>query len=173
MNIEGRITGHTDIELHKYGLKEAEKITRMLLPLEIQTIISSDLKRASQTAAIINSQLRLTLIFDRRLRECSFGSLEGKSAKELIEKHGELLGKQLQDQWNSYDFSKFGGENKAIVLERHLDALKEYASSRHPSPILLVGHTRSLNTLLAHLGYAPNLIQGQYETIEFDSAILQ
>ena len=165
-NREGRVQGRTDIELDEGGRHEAGELAKVLAPLGIERIISSDLKRASQTAEIIARDLKLRHVLDERLRECSFGELEGTTKDEMIVQHGEVVLKDLENNHHSYDFSRFGGEKHAEVLARHKNLADEHAKITPDATILFVGHGRGLNTLLASLGSFPNLQRGEYRVLE-------
>jgi probable phosphoglycerate mutase len=164
-----RTQGHSDLdffnELNEQGEEEARQIGRQLLEQGITRIVSSDLKRAKQTAEIINQSLGVKLFFDPGLRECCFGELEGMTRDESVEKFGSAV----SEQWSNffeYDFSPFHGETRDQVFDRHLDVLKKnYAENGEK--ILLVGHGRGLWTLLAGLGYAPRLKVGDCRSIDF------
>ena len=76
-NIEHRTQGQTDIALNTNGIKQAELITEKIANSKIDSIISSDLKRAYMTAQIINKKFNKKIETDKRLREFCFGTLEG------------------------------------------------------------------------------------------------
>ena len=168
-NREGRVQGHTDIELDEGGREEAKALAQNLRGLGICRIVSSDLLRAAETAEIISKVLGVVFVTkDKRLRECALGSIEGLTREEAKEKHGDgALADWDDDECQSYDFSPYGGESKAQVLERHLAILKDLPECAPGEKILLVGHGRSLNTLLASFGYPPNLNRTEYRVIEY------
>jgi len=167
-NIAKRIQGRTDTELTEQGCIDAEELSNKLQGLGISKIITSNLKRCSKTAEIINSKLKVPITSDKRLRECSFGLVEGMTREEAIAKHGQSITKNWDDQYKEYDFRKFGGENQKSVLMRHLDLLKDCSKSNsEETVILLVGHGRGMATLLATLGYEPLLKKGEYCIIEY------
>ena len=62
---------------------------------------------------------------------------------------------------------QYGGENKDQVLTRHVSVIKKLPQLYSAEVILLVGHGRGLNTLLASIGYPPTLKRGQYLTIPY------
>ncbi len=165
-NLIKKMQGQTDIELAPRGKEEAAQLAQALSKFQITAIHSSDLKRAHQTARIISEHLALPIVLDQRLRECAFGTLEGLTRAEAIAQH-ENIAHNWDDQYLSYDFRKFGGESRNDVLARHMNMLVEI---KHEYPqdaiILLVGHGRGLNTLLAGIGQMPTLKQKEYRTIE-------
>lgn len=166
-NLAGRMQGQTDTSLSEQGRSEAKELAKSFSGLGVNFIVSSDLKRASETAEIIKSFLAAPLELDRRLRECSFGIIEGLTKQQAIEKFGSEIIPHWEDNYRAYDFKSFGGEQRALVLARHLEVLKSLAESKVNEPMLLVGHGRGLNTLLAGLGYSPDLKRGEYRIIEY------
>lgn len=90
-SVEGKVGGWFDSELTEQGKEQAallrERITSLGFDLDTCPIYSSDLKRASQTAALISEQHDNKPILDTRLREMSFGSHEGMDQKE----HSNLM----------------------------------------------------------------------------------
>ena len=168
-NSTGRIQGQTDIRLSPQGKTEAGQLARLLSGLGINLIVSSDLKRASETAEIANALLAVPLQLEERLRECSFGKVEGLTKQQAIERYGPSMAPNWEDQYHAYDFRPFGGEHRDGVLARHIEVLKSFASEKPDSTILLVGHGRGLSTLLAGLGQLPDLKRGEYRIIEYNS----
>jgi len=168
-NSAGRIQGQTDISLSPQGKIEAEELAKLLSDVGINLIVSSDLKRASETAEIINASLNVPLQLEQRLRECSFGNIEGLTKQQAIEKYGLSMEPNWEDQHCAYDFRPFGGENRDDVFQRHVQTLQSLSNERLYSTILLMGHGRGLNTLLAGLGQFPDLKRGEYRIIEYAS----
>ncbi|MBI2024754.1 MAG: histidine phosphatase family protein [Candidatus Harrisonbacteria bacterium] len=160
------IQGQTDIELDEGGKQEARTLAKKLQPLGIGCIVSSDLKRASQTANIIAETLHVPVVLDKRLRECAFGTVEGLTRKQAVEQYGDKILGAWNEQYDSYDFCEYGGENRKQVLERHLSFLNDVPSMSSEKTVLLVGHGRGLNTLLASLGHPPTIKRSEYCIIE-------
>ncbi len=158
-NIEKRLQGQTDIELGQKGKEEAESLARSLEKEVVDRIYASDLKRAMQTAEIIARVKKLPVSKDVRLRECSFGSIEGHTIEEVVLRYGG-------DDYSHYDLKPYGGEDRTQVVRRHLSFLEETKERHDEETVLVVGHGRSLNTLLHELGHEPNLKRGEYRVVE-------
>src|SRR3989344_4309011 len=142
-NREGRIHGQSGPGLNANGEKEILTLAEELIKLKPDRIVSSDLRRTTQSAAILVSVLRIPFHLDTRLRECSFGTLEGTLKSEVRSR----LGTDLPDDASPYDFHVVGGENREEVLERHLLFVQEL-EERYPKEIVvLMGHGRGLTTL--------------------------
>lgn len=79
-NVKGIIQGQQDIELNETGIKQAQEKISKFNKYNFDLIISSTLKRARETAQILNTEKNIEIIYDDRLRERYFGDYEGTLA---------------------------------------------------------------------------------------------
>ncbi|HZP03513.1 MAG TPA: histidine phosphatase family protein [Terracidiphilus sp.] len=79
----GRFCGQSDPELDAAGTIQLAHVVQNVARLGIQRIVSSDLRRASQTAQTISQHLGLRVEFRPALREIHFGLWEGLSWAEI------------------------------------------------------------------------------------------
>ncbi|MEQ3747731.1 MAG: histidine phosphatase family protein [Henriciella sp.] len=80
-HVERRVGGWYDTGLTKFGVAQAETAASRLRQLISDTnpaLVSSDLKRASETASIIGDELGVPVSLDAGLRENSYGEAEGR-----------------------------------------------------------------------------------------------
>lgn len=84
-NGEGRIQGHLDSALSATGRAQAVALGEQLADEGIDVLASSDLGRALATAAAIAATTDLEVVVDSRLRERSFGTLEGRTWPEIAQ----------------------------------------------------------------------------------------
>ncbi|MEI7709433.1 MAG: histidine phosphatase family protein [bacterium] len=143
-NKAGKVTGHIESVLTPEGIAQAQK-TATELPPDFSIIYSSDLIRCKQTAEILNQKLQLPVIFDPRLRERNFGSLEGKSWSEIGEDIREV------DKNQQYDYRPFGGEYVEDVKKRIFDFIREISRTEKGKKVLVVtsaGVIRLLHNIL-------------------------
>lgn len=76
-NIEHKASGHNDIELCERGISEAKKLGELRPDDDFIVVITSDLKRAIDTAKLAWGN-KFKIIIDKRLRECDYGDLTQK-----------------------------------------------------------------------------------------------
>jgi 2,3-bisphosphoglycerate-dependent phosphoglycerate mutase len=76
-NAEMRAQGHTDIELDETGLEQARRLAVGFRDVPLSLVISSDLRRASDTARAIADSTGAAIETTLELRERSFGDWEG------------------------------------------------------------------------------------------------
>ena len=145
-NDRGVVTGHIDSPLVEEGINQAE-ITRSEIANDYNEIYSSDLLRCKQTAEIINQKLHLPIQFDVRLRERNFGSLAGKSFREM-DTTGEIREKDKNQQ---YDYRPYGGESVEDVKKRTFAFIEDIKNNKKDKKILVItsgGIIRLLHNIL-------------------------
>ncbi len=111
-NINRRTQGHTDIPLNETGREQARTLISQIQTLGIDRIITSDLSRAHETAAIINETLQKPLTIDARLREINYGDFEGKIFADSTDKI-----------WHTFNYEpdKFHAESMEHLYRRIKD----------------------------------------------------
>jgi broad specificity phosphatase PhoE len=144
-NKKGVLNRSGDEPLIEEGMKQIEEL-RDILPSDIKAIYSSPLMRAKQTAEIINQRFQLPITYRDELKEVDWGTLRGKSFKDIEDEHGSEYGKERYAHLE-FDLRPFGGEVAESLRERvHkiIDYIKEFHKQ---GPILLVAHGGVLRML--------------------------
>lgn len=147
-NIARRYQGQTDVPLNETGLLQAELLAQRLSSHTIHAIYSSDLSRAMNTAKAIASAQEQTPVLqsDTRWRELSFGNWEGMTYQEMSAHSPELFESWMKD---SLTISTPNGETHRQLAERVQSAFDEIKAKHNDETILVVGHSGSIQTLLA------------------------
>lgn len=152
-NVQKRIQGHQGRDLDEVGREQATEMRDRLLKelTGIDTIMSSDLPRAMQTAQIVAGVFGREVRTDKRLRECGFGVLEGLTHEEAVEQHGIAVTTHLKfkETDGDYDLVQYGGECRSRVIQRQVELINEILSDNTVTTVLFIGHGRSLNSLLS------------------------
>lgn len=94
---ESRIGGWSDVDLTLCGMKQANTTGMYLHNLEIEKIISSDLKRCITTSKIVNNHLQKDITYTPILREQNKGDLNGIPLKEAEKEYSEYIHKPKID----------------------------------------------------------------------------
>lgn len=168
-NSAHKLQGRTDISINQTGNIQAVTLAESLRGYNLSVIVSSNLARAKETAKIIADHLQLQYFVDDRLQECSFGSLEGYTWKQIECTLGVSRDTIFKDESQHYDFSPFGGEMRNEVLSRHQALLHELRTQYPEQSILLVGHGTGLNTLLSSFGQPIGLARGEYRMLFYET----
>jgi broad specificity phosphatase PhoE len=160
LNAQHRIQGHIDAELNATGYAQAARLAEEVKGHGIAAIVSSDLRRATQTAKVVADALGVHSWADARLRECHFGSLDGVSYPEFALKCG-VRNLPTASFVLQADFTPFGGERGQAVFDRQKALLDELVAEHPDGCLMIVGHGRSLRTLLAPLGHPTSWLRDQ------------
>lgn len=119
-----------------------------LIKEQINTVYSSDLNRACETAEAIAGAHGLSIVTDARFRECQFGEWEGKTVDEVKAGYPLLFEEYCKD---SIKNRAPGGERLEELQLRVIEALNEIAG-RHPNDtIALVTHGGPVKALICHV----------------------
>src|SRR5580700_4292225 len=83
-NASGVLQGHQPTPLNVLGVRQAKLLAQRLAAIQppLDVLVSSDLRRAAQTAGSIAATCGLRVHADAAWRERSFGLLEGKPVGE-------------------------------------------------------------------------------------------
>ncbi len=81
-NAEGRFQGQADPPLDDYGWEQARRAAEVVAAMRPAAIVSSDLRRAHQTAVMVGAACGLIPSTDRELREVALGGWEGLQRDE-------------------------------------------------------------------------------------------
>ena len=136
-NFIGKIQGRTDIPLNNIGVKQAEECCNALKGSSWDVLITSPLKRAKQTAEIINIEINIPLKEMGEFVERSYGDAEGMLPTERMTKYP--------------DTNYPNQEDRQSLNKRVMDGLKKINQIYKGKKVLLVAHGAVINTILAHL----------------------
>ena len=126
-NIEHKSTGWIPGELTEKGIQQSKDLKNQINMDDIDVVISSDLKRAIDSADYTFKGIK-SIYHDKRIRECNYGDLNGKDSSLVVyEDHindkfpnGESLKdveKRVKDFCN-YLKENFNGKRVAIVAHK-------------------------------------------------------
>jgi probable phosphoglycerate mutase len=133
--------GQLDIPLDDVGRGQADDaagaIVDSLALGEPLSIVSSDLVRASATAAALAAVTAVEVRLDRRLREVNAGRWQGLTRAEIVEAG---MGDDLDDWRRGDDVRVGGGERRSEVARRGAEALREHAEALDAGTLVVVAH---------------------------------
>lgn len=134
-NAERKLQGQTDIPLNDSGMQQAVSLQALVSKLSVTNIFHSPLKRAAQTAELACTSLICPKVALDELKECYYGSLEGKPSTGRSSERTKQPG---------YD-----GETNANYSARIIKGVN-YALSHEGIP-LIVGHGGTFDMLTCML----------------------
>ncbi len=166
-NEQRRYIGRTDLHLSDLGARHARSLAESLKNTLLSGVISSNMKRALQTAQAIAAGRELTSVIEPDLREIDFGEWEGLDFNEISTAYPDL-----SDIWVEDPFSVHipGGESMTGFVSRvkeswsriRVAALADEGDS--DGDLLIVTHAGCIKVILgALMGLDDRKVWGIYQ----------
>jgi glucosyl-3-phosphoglycerate phosphatase len=153
-NAGSRMQGQLDTDLSDLGRNQAVAAAEVLAKRQPLLILSSDLRRALDTATALGERSGLSVDIDERLRETHLGDWQGLTHLEVDEiAPGARLAWRDDARWAPH-----GGESRVDVAARSLPVVQELVAEQpewgrdEPDrPVVLVAHGGLIAALTAAL----------------------
>ena len=152
-NAEGRIQGHSDVELSEKGKRQAELIAGRLAGVRIDAAYSSDLVRCQDTAKAILAKHDVPLQATADLRERFYGVFEGLTVAERRSRYPDMFAASVV---NDLDFAPTDGETPRETIRRMTPVIDGIRSLHFDETALIVGHGGSLRAAVIVLMELPD-----------------
>jgi len=136
-NALGRWQGWSDPGLSARGRDQADQLARELAGARLEAIVTSDLRRARETANIVATALQVELTVDPRLRERDIGSWAGLTTPEIAGRWPDALARLRE---RDPELRPGGGESVRDVQARVRAFLDDLAARPDPGRVALVTH---------------------------------
>jgi broad specificity phosphatase PhoE len=136
-NRERRVQGHTDRPLNDEGRRQALALADELAGEPVDAVYSSDLVRAHETARVVAERLGLDVTVLPDLRERDFGTWEGLTDEEILERFPQAR----NGPWGD-------AESREEMLERIRAALGRIADAHAEGRVLVITHGGPVRALL-------------------------
>lgn len=142
-NATKTVLGHTDLDLSELGYKQAEVTANELKNEKIDLIVSSDLKRAYNTALSHAKIHNLDVIPNKMLREVYLGAWEGQKTADIMEKWGrEAIEKDWLGNFGCFTFPE--GESIMDAGRRFYNEIYRISAENEGKTILVATHAAVL-----------------------------
>ena len=156
-NARGVLQGHTDFGLSALGEEQARATAERLARESVDRIISSPLRRAAETAAMIAERLGLLVEPEPGLMEYDIGVASGLTGAELRERHPQIM-----EAYARGERPQFEGEEGRDVFEARLLLVLESLRLREET-VVAVAHGGVVSALCASIvgidGRRPGIFQ--------------
>ena len=174
-NAAGRAQGISDRPLNAVGRAQAAAAADALTHAPMDTMYTSDLSRARETADVIAAPHGVDVHAHPDLREMHHGELDGLTFQEMQRDYGDVLQAWLSDPT---DVVIPGGESLRQVQERAWAAFQEILGKHAHGCIAIVSHTMTLRTIVARALSIPlshclrfHIDTGSITTLEVDGRV--
>jgi len=142
---EHRFSGLRDLPLSASGARQARAAAcRLAAGIAIDAVVSSPLRRAVATAAIVAGELGLSVVVDDDLRETDFGEWEGLTLAEIQQRWPALAAAWRCDP----EQAPPGGESFAETACRVNRACDRVLREHGGKTVVVVGHITPMKILL-------------------------
>jgi glucosyl-3-phosphoglycerate phosphatase len=139
-NVAGRMQGHLDSMLTRTGVEQAAVVAPEIAALAPDRLISSDLRRAVDTADVVGTACGRPVKLDARLRETHLGEWQGRNVDEIEESWPGAIATWRSDP----GWAPPGGESRIEVVRRSLPVVEEldeeFGSGVPDTTVVLVAH---------------------------------
>lgn len=153
-NAGSRMQGQLDTDLSELGRDQAAAAADVLAKRQPLLIVSSDLRRALDTAVTLGDRAGIPVQVDKRLRETHLGDWQGLTHQEVdAAAPGARLAWRDDARWAPH-----GGESRVDVAERSIPVVAELVAGQpewgldgSDRPVVLVAHGGLIAALTAGL----------------------
>lgn len=168
-NAQKRLQGSTrHIGLNDNGRRQARGLIDVLQAKKLDCIYTSPLRRAAETAEMAGRELGIQVYEVEDLRERSFGSFEGRTAKEIWGIDGGFrqffTGGTVK--WPDLLEHERAPETDTVMLDRFTAALKQIITEDDSSCIGISSHGAILYAFLSLVAPGEELLHN-CEVLEF------
>ncbi|MCC7356512.1 MAG: histidine phosphatase family protein [Candidatus Doudnabacteria bacterium] len=143
------VYGHLDLPINEVGEKQVAVMADQLTEHHIDAIYASPLMRTHQTAEVVSTKLKLPVVYRDELIERDFGSLNGRSWKDILEEFGPDY--RHKDFRQEYDYHEFGGEDFNDVKKRVTTFLDFLRQTHTDDKVILAITHAGIIRLMYHL----------------------
>ena len=143
-NAASRLQGHTDIPLNDTGRLQALATARQLASHVFDSVYSSDLARAAQTAEGVCAACDHPVKLSADLRERHFGALQGLTRDEARERFPDVFARV---EARITALVPPGGESLDAFAQRVRNAFEAIAAAHRGNQVLVVTHGGVLDIL--------------------------
>ncbi|HYG57726.1 MAG TPA: histidine phosphatase family protein, partial [Symbiobacteriaceae bacterium] len=143
-NRDGRYQGQTDIPLNDHGRAQGRYAARRLAGIALDTIYSSDLSRAAETARLVAGDRPVVL--EPRLREIHVGRVAGMGWAEIAEAEPAFW---VAFQVDSATARFPDGESAADLQRRAVEALEAIHRQYPEGHVGIITHGGVIKTIVA------------------------
>jgi broad specificity phosphatase PhoE len=139
-----RIQGSLNPPLNETGIAQARELAELVAGEGIRALYASDMLRARMTAEIVGERIGLAPVIEPRVRECDWGSWEGRLVEDIA--------REEPGHWQAWldagEVFRFpDGESLAEHMARTSAALEDVR--RGALPALVVCHGGTIRVALA------------------------
>lgn len=144
-NLQGKLQGNSEVRLTSEGVRQARLLAEHLPFQHVDTIYSSDLSRAVETATILAKHFNLPVKKVPELREANFGDWEGRLIRELAEESPNDFGKFFIDPERCHPPH---GETFLECQARVMNVIRDIIAEHENQNVMVVSHGAAIRLII-------------------------
>ena len=144
----------TNLPLNETGRQQAENLRDSFDINKIDYVYSSPLKRARETAEILN-QGKHEILIDDRLTEVNYGSWDGKDPRDIFAKYPQVFDELGYFKENYSDYCD--GESYEHLGQRLMNFWHDMVNHHENESVLLVFHGTASRSLVQNVLQIPKI----------------
>jgi len=150
-NNEGRFQGWLPVPLDDTGRGQARELAEVVERLSPAALVTSDIARAQETAAIVGERVGLTPVVDARFAETETGDWTDRTFADVMAEAPEEFARfvALDMTWGFP-----GGETFVQQRERVLEGLADWRARQIPGNVVIVCHGNTIRLVTGEVGEA-------------------
>lgn len=147
-NVQEFFQGSLDVDISPKGYRQLEELKERFKDIKLDKIYTSPLKRAVQTARIVNYYQHLDLIRNPEIVEINAGDFQGKKWSDL-----PILFPKAYHDWkeNQEEFKAPNGETMKDVSNRVVSAMNRIVADNVGNTIAVISHGCAIKTYQCYL----------------------
>lgn len=150
-NAEGRFQGWGAVPLDETGRRQAQELADVVARVAPAALVTSNIARAQETAAIVSQRIGLEAVVDERFAETDAGDWTDRSFADVLAEDPEGFARfaALDMTWGFP-----GGETFTQQRERVFAGLADWRAREIPGHVVIVCHGNVIRLATGQIGEA-------------------
>jgi|AntRauTorcE11898_2_1112593.scaffolds.fasta_scaffold00018_48 alpha-ribazole phosphatase len=171
-NVNKIYQGNANVPLNEKGKEQAKIVAWRFESYPIQSLYTSDLERALDTARSINHYHDLKLNIEKDLQEISLGEWQGKTRAEVEKDYGDFI-RQRQEKNDIYTTAVPGGESYQTLEKRAVAILNKIVEKEGSEHVAVVTHGGVIKAIIGHILDLPHKKRNAFDIYNASITVLK
>lgn len=171
-NVNKIYQGNANVPLNDKGKEQAKVIAWRFKSYPIESMYSSNLERALETARAINQYHDLTLNIENDLQEISLGEWQGKTRSQVEKEYAEFI-KKRRELDDIYTTAVPGGESYQALEKRAMAMLNAIVDTNKHEHVAIVTHGGVIKAIIGHILNLPHQKRNAFDIYNTSITVLK
>ena len=171
-NVNKIYQGNANVPLNDKGKEQAKVIAWRFKSYPIESMYSSNLERALETARAINQYHDLNLNIERDLQEISLGEWQGKTREEVKSEYADFIDERRRND-DIYTTAVPGGESYQLLEKRAMAILERIVNETDEEHVAIVTHGGIIKSIIGHILELPHQKRNAFDIYNTSITVLK